>query len=184
MTNRFRLFVATALTGAALVATPCSAARFFDFSYSGLGIAASGRLTTNDTPSRGALTITDVTGQRNGATIDRLFPAGTTVDEDGNTIDNRLFTSMPFLSFNGFGFGTVGSDALFNPFFAETEYQEFVSINGVGIASQIIDFSLAEVSVSSAVPEPGAWAMMLVGFGAVGFAMRRRPNTTVSVRFA
>lgn len=25
-----------------------------------------------------------------------------------------------------------------------------------------------------AVPEPGTWAMMLVGFGAVGFAMRRR----------
>lgn len=26
---------------------------------------------------------------------------------------------------------------------------------------------------SAAVPEPGAWAMMLLGFGAVGFAMRR-----------
>lgn len=26
----------------------------------------------------------------------------------------------------------------------------------------------------TAVPEPGTWAMMLVGFGAVGFAMRRR----------
>jgi len=27
---------------------------------------------------------------------------------------------------------------------------------------------------SNAVPEPGTWAMMLLGFGAVGFAMRRR----------
>ena len=26
---------------------------------------------------------------------------------------------------------------------------------------------------ASAVPEPGTWAMMLMGFGAVGFAMRR-----------
>ena len=26
----------------------------------------------------------------------------------------------------------------------------------------------------SAIPEPGTWAMMLLGFGAVGFAMRRR----------
>jgi hypothetical protein len=27
---------------------------------------------------------------------------------------------------------------------------------------------------NNAVPEPGTWAMMLLGFGAVGFAMRRR----------
>jgi hypothetical protein len=27
---------------------------------------------------------------------------------------------------------------------------------------------------TSAVPEPGTWAMMLVGFGAVGYSMRRR----------
>jgi hypothetical protein len=28
--------------------------------------------------------------------------------------------------------------------------------------------------VEGAIPEPGTWAMMLMGFGAVGFAMRRR----------
>jgi hypothetical protein len=28
--------------------------------------------------------------------------------------------------------------------------------------------------LTAAVPEPGTWAMMLLGFGAVGFAMRRR----------
>lgn len=33
----------------------------------------------------------------------------------------------------------------------------------------------------AAVPEPGTWAMMLLGFGAVGFAVRRRRSTvTVS----
>jgi hypothetical protein len=26
----------------------------------------------------------------------------------------------------------------------------------------------------AAVPEPGTWAMMLLGFGAIGFSMRRR----------
>jgi hypothetical protein len=30
---------------------------------------------------------------------------------------------------------------------------------------------------ASAVPEPTTWAMMLVGFGAVGYSMRRRPAT-------
>ncbi|WP_294198354.1 FxDxF family PEP-CTERM protein [uncultured Sphingomonas sp.] len=33
---------------------------------------------------------------------------------------------------------------------------------------------------SSAVPEPGTWALMILGFGVVGYAMRRR----TSVRFA
>ena len=30
------------------------------------------------------------------------------------------------------------------------------------------------VTIGQAVPEPGTWAMMLLGFGAIGFAMRRR----------
>lgn len=37
-------------------------------------------------------------------------------------------------------------------------------------------------SPTAAVPEPATWAMMVLGFGAVGFAMRRRPETRV--RFA
>lgn len=31
-----------------------------------------------------------------------------------------------------------------------------------------------------AIPEPATWAMMLAGFGAIGFAMRRRQNVRVS----
>jgi hypothetical protein len=34
-------------------------------------------------------------------------------------------------------------------------------------------FEIDDIAVST-VPEPGTWAMMLVGFGALGFAMRRR----------
>jgi hypothetical protein len=37
---------------------------------------------------------------------------------------------------------------------------------------------------NSAVPEPATWAMMLMGFGAIGFGMRRRRKETARVRFA
>jgi len=30
------------------------------------------------------------------------------------------------------------------------------------------------------VPEPATWALTLMGFGAMGAAMRRRPRTSVS----
>ena len=38
-------------------------------------------------------------------------------------------------------------------------------------------FRLDNISVNAAVPEPGTWAMMLIGFGAMGVSMRRRRRT-------
>ena len=41
------------------------------------------------------------------------------------------------------------------------------------------DIALDKVSVvAGAVPEPAAWAMMILGMGAIGFAMRRQKITT------
>ena len=45
-------------------------------------------------------------------------------------------------------------------------------------------YSLRVTNVADAVPEPATWAMIVVGFGAIGFAMRRRTGHNVSVRFA
>lgn len=38
--------------------------------------------------------------------------------------------------------------------------------------------------VTNAVPEPAVWAMMLFGFGGLGYSMRRRPKQTMRVRYA
>ena len=43
-------------------------------------------------------------------------------------------------------------------------------------------FKLASISVNSPVPEPGTWAMMLIGFGMVGGALRYSQRKS-SVRF-
>lgn len=39
-------------------------------------------------------------------------------------------------------------------------------------------------AVTPGVPEPAIWATMMMSFGAMGFALRRRRDTTVRVRFA
>ena len=41
-----------------------------------------------------------------------------------------------------------------------------------------------QLAAASVVPEPSSWALMLVGFGAIGCAMRRRAGTRTVVRFA
>ena len=40
-------------------------------------------------------------------------------------------------------------------------------------------FKLTSIDVTAAVPEPSTWAMMLLGFGAIGVASRRRRKTLV-----
>jgi hypothetical protein len=44
-------------------------------------------------------------------------------------------------------------------------------------------YTLNIASAIGAVPEPATWGMMILGMGAVGFAMRRRQRVRTSVRF-
>jgi hypothetical protein len=40
-------------------------------------------------------------------------------------------------------------------------------------------FEIDNIAVTT-VPEPGTWAMMLLGFGALGFAIRRRKSSALT----
>ncbi|MCA1654339.1 MAG: PEPxxWA-CTERM sorting domain-containing protein [Sphingomonadales bacterium] len=46
--------------------------------------------------------------------------------------------------------------------------------SGSGQNAQIADFAPQNATLAAGVPEPGTWAMMLVGFGAAGYSLRRR----------
>ena len=46
-------------------------------------------------------------------------------------------------------------------------------VAGLRLSSTQNAFEVDNLAIN-AVPEPATWAMMLLGFGAVGFAMRRR----------
>ena len=55
------------------------------------------------------------------------------------------------------------------------DFDRSLGITRVGFSSGQLAFELDNLSIS-AVPEPTTWAMLLVGFGMVGAAARRRSN--------
>jgi opacity protein-like surface antigen len=83
----------------------------------------------------------------------------------------------------------IGSGSV--PFtFVSTSLFAFIGLNGTlalapeigGLAQISYDYTPA---AAGAVPEPASWAMMMLGFGAIGGAMRRRRSVvSTSVRFA
>lgn len=72
------------------------------------------------------------------------------------------YSANAFVSAFGVGNGS-GANASFNAFADNLALTNTAGTNQVNFAS----------SVTGAVPEPGTWAMMLIGFGGVGGAMRR-----------
>ncbi len=52
----------------------------------------------------------------------------------------------------------------------------YVEVNFIAASGEV-----AGGTLTAAVPEPASWAMMLVGFGALGVALRRRAAKTASV---
>lgn len=90
----------------------------------------------------------------------------------------RLTGGISGLSFSVDGTdGTPGSTAgtPLSFLFTATSTSHLLSFGQVGLteASPIID-NIVISTVGGAVPEPTSWAMLLAGFGLVGFAARRR----------
>jgi len=85
---------------------------------------------------------------------------------------NTLFGSFDLIS----ALGPVAVDRSFTRAFATT----FGSVNLGGSTN----LGFQAITVSQAVPEPSTWAMMLLGFGGVGVAMRRRRKSANNVQLA
>lgn len=176
-----RLFIGGALAATCL-ASPASAAQFL-FNFDGATVDVAGTLTTNDTPDlTGGLLITDISGTLTS-------PAGT----DAITAllapgafaanDNLLFPDRnPLLSTGGFSFSVSGISA--NIFFSSLSSN--ITFLTTGFAEPG-SFTVSRVTTTpppvGAIPEPGTWALMLMGFGFVGAAMRRRGVVRTTVAY-
>jgi hypothetical protein len=174
-----------ALAGAVMLSLASAAsATTFNWSYSGLnGYAVSASGTLQATPlGGGAYQVTSITGTRNGSAITGLTNYAIE--------DNQVYDTVPHLDFLGLAFN-VGSDA-FNIYFWDVTTGQYScgaigyceigpGVSGTdGLGPPADPTHQIDVSLS-AVPEPSTWGMMLIGFGVLGAALRRRSGSPALV---
>ncbi len=144
----------------ALSTAPAAAANFiYDFSFnSGFG-AGSGQFTLSSDPTAGLATVTGLSGTLGVDAIALLAP-GTYA---GN--DNLFKAASPHFNFGGVSFSAGGLN-----------YNLYNRGGAIQLCGRTSSCQLTATSafVTSAVPEPATWAMMIFGFGLAGFSLRRR----------
>ena len=182
LTIRSTVLIAAA-AAATLVAMPANAAVYL-FSVSGPGASASGNITTVDGTNGSA--VTAVTGTVSYAGVNGGGPFTMTTLSSYAAATNRYYTSGPFADFGGISFNTNTGGA-FNLGGGGTGPSGLVIntavLNPIGYAGVLGSTSVDTVA-TSAVPEPATWAMMLLGFGILGFGMRSRRKQSVRVTYA
>ena len=170
-----RKLLSVAVAAASIAAaSPAAAAITVDYNFT---ITPVGSLTDVQT---GSFTVSyDAANAVNPFTLTAFnYTIGSTVFTTANT-----FTIGSPLGFNIYGgtdvnvtegvndFGllfNVGAGGVLSPFFFE-----FTQAGSAGSGAADVAHGFVLTQGSGAVPEPSTWAMMLVGFGAVGFAIRR-----------
>lgn len=147
----------------------------FDFSYTGeqwrLGTSNDDRLTFEYSTNATSLT----NGTWTAVSALDFLPAVTTGTEgalNGNLAANQrsLAATISGLS--------IASGANFA--FRWTDLNSTGNDHGLAID----DVSIRSQLAAGAVPEPATWAMMLLGFGAIGTVLRKRSRITSRIRYA
>ena len=85
---------------------------------------------------------------------------------------------VPLSGIGAFEFGNLTNIPIFNG------NTNILTINYTARGNGSYGGNLSFVPVAAAVPEPATWALMLLGFAGIGFAMRRRTKQQVRVKYA
>ena len=173
--NRFAFLLAAS---AAMVAAAPATAQTTSYTFTAAN-GTTGSFLINQTA--GSFVVDSVAGLINGQTITGLSSyAGA---------DNTFNPAVPHFSFAGLSVST-GTSGDYNFYFDGTTDNLLNSLTaptgdpGSEPFSPITTEVVVSVGAPGAVPEPATWGMMLLGFGAAGYAMRRRTKVRTNVSFA
>jgi hypothetical protein len=190
-----RLFMATLLAGAALAAQPAQAALTLagpDCAASDIGVAAGpdfacagffrGNLSSNATSADQTAALALL-----GLTFPNAFASAvekiSSVPNPKTTLD--FVTPLSGISYIGIHWGNVPYDLAnsgkVNNVTSFYKFDAGTSLDKLTLAfSATSNATLYKITTPPVVPEPATWAMMLIGFAAVGYALRRRRRVTVN----
>lgn len=184
---------AAALLLTAASVSPATAATYI-VNLSGNGVSATGSIETDGT--QGALTSTNVTDW----TLNLNDGTSTfTLDGRNNSqlvVDGSGFTATAsglFFNFAGSGIAlfqnpSIGSGVNFMclaaNFCGGGANRVSISVSQFGGGFSQVGVQQVASLASGGVPEPATWTLMILGFGAVGGAMRRRQSVAATIRFA
>jgi hypothetical protein len=169
-----------ALAAALLFAPAAQAATVYDLTFTGTW-----SLFGSPTPASGTGTVTTTGGSGTGFEFAAPFtssPKLTDVQIDLGLahfdLSDAVFASLTTVNGNPIDFSYNGFLSYGGGFFPKLitlstlPGNNFLITDGLNHNIYSGNFSIAEAI--SAVPEPGTWAMLLLGFGGIGLAMRTR----------
>ena len=122
-------------------------------------------------------------------TITFTLPAGLLSSTISSIFTTDQMTNVSFTSvtLNGLAYNIVSQGQVeFRTLLADpiASGLQTLIVTGTSGGNGSYSGTLSFQAVTAAVPEPAAWAMMILGMGAVGFAMRRRRKVTTRVSYA
>ena len=183
-----KLALALALSGCCIASAPASATTINILATNGVTTVASGSFSyaTGTTGVLGYSNLTSFSLTISGVTysLANVLPLTDYSQFQYDTSTNQLLTNSNACGFAGCGFveilGAIKSDGSYGFFFNPPPgfYQQYNSPFAAGTYTNLT------LSPAGGVPEPASWAMMLMGFGLVGFGLRNRRKQAARVTYA
>jgi hypothetical protein len=170
-----KLIKAAALAASVAFAGTAQAA-VYNLSYTSGGTSFIGTVTTTNTAdANGFYTVTGLSGTRGGVAVTLLAPGA--FPTNGFPNDNLFKPTGAFFSDNGISY-SAGS-TYYNIYAGALECRSAALTSCTAGANNAVT-GLTVSLASAAVPEPATWAMMMLGFGAMGAALRSRRQARVA----
>jgi hypothetical protein len=144
----------------------------YDFSYSSVSgpmESGSGVFTTGSVETSGYFDVLSITGT--AETSDGATSAITGLSSYASS-DNRYYPVAPAVDFSGLSFALASGVAV-NLYSDDGAYLATDTIFDPTGDSPVSGDAVIDLTIT-AVPEPGAWMLMLAGFAGLGLALRRR----------